>query len=806
MTRQARAVVIGGGIMGVSVAYHLAAEGWTEVVLCEKSELTSGSTWHAAGQIAHAVDSRTMGWVNDYSIRLYRRLERETGQAVGWHGCGGLRIGYDEEEVDWLKSIMNVGRLLDLPMDLIGPNEVKAVNPYYNVEGVKAAVRTWEDGHVDPSGATQAMAAAARAKGVRIERHNRVTGATQRAGGEWQVATEAGDIVAEHVVIAAGSFARQVGAWFGLSIPSVPVLHHYFVTDTVPEFLGNEGELPVMRDNSYAGYIRQEQKSGLIGVFENVDAPAVWLDGVPWGSENELFEPDYDAVAAHLERAFDRMPILAELGIKRVVRGAIPYTPDGPPLVGPAPGHRTVWLACGSSIGIAWAGGTGKLLADLMVHGEAEFSLRSMDPRRFGDYASDAYIVAKSREDSEVRHDTPVPGYQRRAGRPWIKTPIHDTLSARGAVFGEVHGRERPRWFAPDEAAAVDANGWRRQPWHTAVARECRAVATAAGLLDLSAFSKFEISGRDAAAFLDRISANPPPSEIGRVRLAHLLTPAGNFETELTVTRLGPNRFYAGSAIAGERRDLDWLRFNLRPGEDVTIRNLTSEWGFLALSGPRSREILASVTRADLSNPAFPWLSARDATVADRPCLLLRVSFTGELGWELHMPLESMEAIYDALCEAGQGRGLLDIGGHALNALRMEKGYPGSQELTPEIGMVEAGMMRFFKPDNRGFIGREATLRKLEQGVSSAMAHIEVDALDADCHGGEAVMKDGRVVGLTTSGGYGHRTARSYAFAFVEPDLAAAGTGFEVSILDEPRAARVLPGPAHDPQNLRLRA
>ena len=324
--------------MGVSVAYHLAAEGWTEVVLCEKSELTSGSTWHAAGQIAHAVDSRTMGWVNDYSIRLYRRLERETGQAVGWHGCGGLRIGYDDEEVDWLKSIMNVGRLLDLPMDLIGPNEVKAVNPYYNVEGVKAAVRTWEDGHVDPSGATQAMAAAARAKGVRIERHNRVTGATRRAGGEWQVATEAGDIVAEHVVIAAGSFARQVGAWFGLSIPSVPVLHHYFVTDTVPEFLGNEGELPVMRDNSYAGYIRQEQKSGLIGVFENVDAPAVWLDGVPWGSENELFEPDYDAVAAHLERAFDRMPILAELGIKRVVRGAIPYTPDGPPLVGPAPG------------------------------------------------------------------------------------------------------------------------------------------------------------------------------------------------------------------------------------------------------------------------------------------------------------------------------------------------------------------------------------------------------------------------------------------------------------------------------------
>ena len=828
-SRQARAVVIGGGIMGVSAAYHLAAEGWTDVVLCEKAELTSGSTWHAAGQIAHAVDSRVMGWVNDYSIKLYRRLERETGQGVGWHGCGGLRVGYDDDEVDWLKSILNVGRLLDLPMDLVGPNEVKAANPHYNVEGIKAAVRTYEDGHVDPSGATQAMAAAARALGARIERRNRVTGAARRPDGEWRVETQAGEITAEHVVIAAGSFARQVGAWFGLSIPSVPILHHYFVTDTVPEFRDAAHEIPVMRDNSCGGYIRQEQQSGLIGVFENTDAPAVWLDGAPWESENELFEPDYEAVAPFLERAFDRMPILAELGIRRVVRGAIAHTPDGPPLVGPAPGHRTVWLACGSSIGIAWAGGAGKLLADLMVHGEAQLSSRSMDPRRFGDYANDAYIVEKSREDFEVRHYTPVPGYQRPAGRPWIKNPIHDLLAAKGAVFGEVHGRERPRWFASGGnkggregdgdgagrggagrgeggAPAEDANGWRRQPWHAAVGRECAAVAGAAGLLDLTAFSKFEISGRDAGTFLDRLSANPPPAEVGRVRLAHLLTPAGHFETELIVTRLAQDRFYAGSAIAGERKDLDWLRFHRRPGEAVTIRNLTSEWGFLALSGPRSREILGAVTGVDLSNEAFPWLSAREASVADRPCLLQRISFTGELGWELHMPLASMEAIYAALFEAGARCGLRDVGGHALDSLRMEKGYPGSRELTPEIGMVEAGLMRFFKPDHRSFVGREATLRKRERGVSSAMVYLEVDALDADCHGGEAVLHDGRVVGLTTSGGYGHRTGRSYAFAFVAPGLAAPGAGFEVTILDRPRKARALGEPAYDPRNLRQRA
>ena len=806
MTRQARAVVIGGGIMGVSVAYHLAAEGWTDVILCEKGELTSGSTWHAAGQIAHAVGSRTLGWVNNYSMELYQRLETETGQAVGWHGCGGLRVGYDDDEVDWLKSIMNVGRVLDLQMELVGPDGVREANPHYNVEGVRAAVRTFTDGHVDPSGATQAMAAAARALGATVERHNRVTGVERRDGGEWRVRTEKADIIAEHVVIAAGSFAPQVGAWFGLKVPSVAMLHNYFVTDTVPEFAAAAEEMPVMRDNTYGGYIRQEQKSGLIGVYEDTGARAVWLDGVPWDSENELFEADYDGIAHFLERAFDRMPILADLGIRRVVRGAIPYTPDGPPLVGPAPGLRNVWMACGSSIGIAWGGGTGKLLADTMVHGEAEYAFRSMDPRRFGAYATHDYIVERAREDFEIRHYTPVPGYQRRAGRPWIRTPIHDRLAAAGAVFGEAHGYERPRWFARDGVAAADSNGWRRQPWHDAVAAECAAVRDAAGLLDLTAFSKFEVTGRHAARFLDRISANPPPARDGRVKLAHLLTPAGNFETELTVTRLAEDRFYLGSSIAAERRDLDWLRAHVEAGEDVSVANLTHDRGFLALSGPGSRDILARVTDCDLSNEVFPWLSAREARVAGLPCLLLRVSFTGELGFELHMPLAGMAAIYDALHEAGDGHGLLDIGSLALNALRLEKAYPGGSELTPEIGLVEAGMLRFFRPDNRRFIGREATIERIAAGPSTRMACLAVDAADADCHGGECVLFDGRPVGMVSSGGYGHRTSRSYAFAFVEPRLARAGTALEVVILEEHRAATVLDGPTYDPTNRRIRS
>ena len=806
MTRQARAVVIGGGIMGVSVAYHLAANGWTDVILCEKGELTSGSTWHAAGQIAHAVGSRTLGWVNNYSIELYQRLEKETGQGVGWHGCGALRVGYDDDEVDWLKSIMNVGRVLDLPMELVGPDGVREANPHYNVSGIRAAVRTFADGHVDPSGATRAMAAAARAAGATVERYNRVIGVEVRPGGEWHVRTEKTDIIAGHVVIAAGAFANQVGAWFGLKVPSVAVLHQYFVTDTVPEFAAATQEMPVMRDNTFGGYIRQEQRSGLIGLYENAGAQAVWLDGMPWGSEHELFEADYDGVAHFLDRALDRMPILADLGIRRVVRGAITHTPDGPPLVGLAPGYRNVWMACGSSIGIAWGGGTGKLLADTMVHGEAEYAFRSMDPRRFGAYATDAYIVERTREDFEVRHYTPVPGEQRSAGRPWIRTPIHDRLAAAGAVFGEVHGYERPRWFARDGVAAVDSNGWRRQPWHDAVAVECAAVRNAAGLLDLTAFSKIEVGGRDAARFLDRIAANPPPARVGRVKLAHLLTPAGHFETELTVARLAEDRFYLGSAIAGERKDLDWLRAHVEPGEDVSVTNLTHDWGLLALSGPDSRAILARVTDCDLSNGAFPWLSAREARVAGRPCLLLRVGVTGELGWELHMPLAGMAAMYDALHEAGAGRGLLDIGSHALNALRMEKAYPGSHDLTPEIGLVEAGLLRFFKPNEREFTGREATLDRIAAGPSTRMVCLAVDALDADCHGGECVLRDGRPVGMVSSGGYGHRTHRSYAFAFVEPHLARPGTALEVVVLEERRTATVLDGAAYDPTNRRIRS
>jgi len=799
MTRTLQCAVIGGGIMGVAALYQLAKHGWSDTVLFEKAELTSGSTWHAAGQIAHAVGSRLSGWINKTSIATYKAVEQETGQSIGWHEVGGYRVAYDDDEVDWLKSIMGVGRLLDLPMDLVGPDDVKQGNPFYNTDGMKAAIQTFEDGHIDPSSVTQALAIAARNRGAKIERHTLITGAA-RNGDLWRLTTDKGEeVLAEHVVIAAGSFANQVGAWFGLKIPSVSCLHHYLVTDTVPEFL-DRPELPVMRDNTFGGYIRQEQKSGLIGIYEGHVCHTVWTmpEGAPWTSENELFEADYDSIGDFLLRAFDRMPILESLGIKRVVRGAITHTPDGGMLLGPS-GAPNVWLACGSSIGLAWGGGAGQILAEWMTTGQTSQNTRSMDPRRYGDFADDTFIVQRTKDEFMRRHDTPVPGKQFESLRPLRRHVLYDRLAAKGAVLGEVAGWERPRWFS-DATNVADANGWHHQVWHDRVAAEVRSVREAAGVIDLCAFAQFEVMGADAAALLDRLSANKIPAKDGRIGLCHLLTDAGKFETEVTICRLGPERFFTGSAIARSNPDADWLRRNICAGEDVTVTNLSQTWGMLALSGPASRDILSQITDADLSNAAFAWLSAQEITVAGQSCLALRVSFTGELGWELHAPLDSIGVIYDALFDAGVAHGLRDFGSHALNAMRMEKAYPASAELTTDVGLVEADLMRFFKPEGRDFLGRDATLAT---DAKWRLVYGEVDTTGHDCHGGEPVLAGDKIVGLTTSGGYGHTVGKSLVFAYLHSD--APETGLSVQLLNELHALHLLNAPAWDPKSERPR-
>ncbi|MBY8977118.1 FAD-dependent oxidoreductase [Rhodobacteraceae bacterium NNCM2] len=799
----ARVVIIGGGIMGCGLAYHLAHEGWTDVVLLEKAELTSGSTWHAAGQITHSTSSFALGKCVGYNIDLYSRvLEEETGQSVTWHGCGSLRLAYTDDEMDWLYQTVSVGKGLGFPMEIVGPDRIRELHPFYNLEGVKAALHTPDDGHVDPAGAAFALAKGARQLGVKIIRRCRATNVTHLPGGEWQVETEQGSITCEHVVNAGGTYARQMALWSGYDLPATSMTHHYLITDTVPEFQSLDKELPVVRDDRLvSGYIRMEQKSGLIGIYEKANPNTVWEDHCPWEAENELFEPDYDRIMPWLENAMDRMPILSELGIKREVHGAISHPPDGNPLIGPAPGMRNYWCCCGTQIGIGWGPGLTRELARWMVHGAADISMREFDPRRFGPYADQAYQVAKAKEDYLLRHEIPFPHFNRLDARPVKPSPMYDDLKAEGAVFEEVFGHERPRWFAPEGGEPKDIYGFRRTALHDIIEAEVKAVRERAGIMDISAFTKVEVSGPDAAAFLDGLVPNRLPSAPGWIALTHLLNENGRIELETTIVRLAEDRFYLVCAAFFEQRLIDYLTF-ARAGEDVTITNRSTEWGAFTLNGPRGRDILGAVTDADLSNAGFKWMTAQEIALADQKLWAFRMSYAGELGWEFHGPREAVLAAFRAVKAAGSAKGLANYGSFAMNVLRMEKGFKGAGELTNEVTLPEADVMRFVRLD-KDFRGKAATEAAAAQPLRWLCAYLEVEADGrSDGNGGEAVLSGGAQVGTVSSIAFCHGVNKLLAFAYIRADFAVADTELEVVVMGDPRKARVLSEPAYDPQSL----
>ena len=791
--------------MGCGLAYHLALEGWHDVVLLEKSELTSGSTWHAAGQITHSISSFSLGKCVDYNIRLYAGdLEADTGHAVGWHGCGSLRLAYCEDELDWLGHTLSIGKALGFRMEILGPERIAELHPFYRMDGIRGALHTPDDGHVDPSGVTLALAAGARARGVRILRRCRVTGLQQLGSGEWLVTTEKGPITCEHVVNAAGAHARQIGTWTSSRIPAVSMTHHYLVTETVPEFEALETELPVVRDDRMvSGYVRMEQRSGLIGIYEKSNPRSVWEDGCPWEVESHLFSPDYDRIMPWLENALDRVPILANLGIKRSVHGAISHPPDGNPLIGPTPALRNYWCCCGTQIGVGWGPGLTRELARWMVHGAADISMRAFDPRRFGDHADNfEWQTVKAREDYCLRHEIPYPHFNRLAGRPQRPSPLYDCLRHRGAVFEDINGHERPRWFAPEGIRARDQYGFRRNPVHDIVGEECRRVRDAAGVMDISAFAKVEISGPDAERFMDGLSPNRLPCTDGRIFLTHFLNRRGRIELEVCVVRRHARCFYVTCAAFFEQRLLDHLNHARGLQDKVTIRNLTDSWSALAINGPQSRAILGRVTDSGLSNAAFPWLAAREIRLAGWPVLALRMSYAGELGWELHAPRDAICAAYEALASEGRDLGISDYGSFAMNALRMEKGFPGAGELTNEVTLPEAGLMRFVDIE-KSFVGKDKTLRSLHSPLPWVCAFLEVedDGVN-DGHGGEAVLWRGRLAGSITSIAYGYRVDRILAFAYLRPDAARDGDALQIVIMGETRRARVLTKAAYDPENL----
>jgi dimethylglycine dehydrogenase len=807
MKSNARVVIVGGGVMGVGLLYHLALEGWTDVVLVEKGELTSGSTWHAAGQCPHFNSSLNMTKVHLYGTELYPKLEAMTGHAVSWHGCGGLRLATTDAEVDWLKRVYGVSKLAGYEGEIIGPSEIAKYHPFLDTFGVKAAFRTVTDGHVAPADITNAMAAGARKLGAEIYRRTRVTDVKLLPSGEWRVITDKGDIICEHVVNSAGSYADVVGAWTGHDVPIANMLHHYLITEPVQELIDLAQELPVVRDPYSHAYLREETNGILIGPYETATAHVCW-DGRPpaWDFESELVTPELDRLMPWLEKAAERFPLFGQAGVKSVISGAITHTPDGTYLSGPAHGPKNYWMHCGASIGICQGGGAGKYLAQWMVHGQADISMREFDPRRFGPWATKEYTEEVSVADYHHMYYCYKPGEQHNVGRNLRLSSVYDRLKDRGAQFSQIHGWERARWF--DAEGAGEDFSFRRSNWQDAVRIECLAVRERVGLMDLSTFSKFDVTGPDAHAFLDRICANKMPEKIGGVTLAHLLNDNGFIESEITVTRLAGDHFYVLSAAVAQQHDFDQLSWRKLAGENVAIKDVTDDFGTLVLAGPQARAVLEGLTDTDLTNASFRWLTGKTASVAGVAGVrLLRVNYVGELGWELHCPMAEMPKVFDALLAAGKPHGMALFGTYAMNCLRMEKAYRGwGSELTFEIDMFEGAMERFIRLDKPDFIGRAASLFKQQRGARIKLVYLRVDALDSDCLGNEPVYAGGTIVGLTTSGAYGYATEKSLAFAYVDPAFAEAGTEFDILILGERRRAVILPDAAWDPKNERLRA
>ncbi len=837
MKNSARVVVIGGGVVGVSTLYHLARKGWTDCVLLERKELTSGSTWHAAGLLPLFNMSYSVGQLHKYSVELYGQLEEETGQPVGFRQVSNIRLACTRDRMDEYRFYAGVAKTIGVPVNFLTPEEVKEVWPLCNTDGLIGAIQHPDDGYIQPADLTQALAKGARDRGAEIHRNTLVTGIQQQPGGEWKVTTDKGDIACEHVVSASGNFVRQTGAMVGLDIPVIPVEHQYIVTEPHPDILERRQqglpEMGVLRESDASYYLREENAGLLLGPYEK-GAPCCYVDGPGKESEYELFQEDLERLEPHIEAVINRVPAFGEVGVKQVYNGAICYTPDGSPMVGPAWGLRNFWLNEGHSFGITAAGGAGWQLAEWIVEGESSIDMMGVDPRRFGPYASRGYLRVKNEEAYANVFTVHFPDEERPAARPLKRSPCYERMESLGAVFGQVYGWERPNWFAPLDYGLSEAElakpdvllcdnhspppagrerpvekySFRRSNYFEHVGSECRHVHERVGLLDMSAFSKFEVSGPSAHAWLEHLFANRIPRRPGRLALCHLLSKNGGVRSEFTVYQTGPRSYYLVSAGAFERHDWDYLQKAAPTDGSVQLAKVTTQYGVLVLAGPRSRELLAKVTDADLSNEAFPWLSGQFINVGCAQAQAIRVNFVGELGWELHHPIEMQNYIFDLLMEAGREFELKPFGIRAMDSLRLEKSYRLiPRELSIEYAALESGLDRFIRLEKEDFVGRDALLGWKERGFNWSFVTLEVHGVtDADARGSEPVYSGGgEMIGRCTSGGYGWRVEKSLALAMLRPDFAALGTEIEVEILGERRRATVIPESPFDAENARLR-
>jgi len=811
MKSHARVVVIGGGVVGVGTLYHLAKKGWSDVVLVERRELTSGSTWHAAGLLPLFNMSYSVGQVHKYSVRFYQELQDETGMNVGFKKVSNIRLATNRDRMDEYHQYAGVAETIGVKVNFLTPQQVKEIWPLCNIEGLVGALQHPDDGYIQPADLTQALATGARNRGAEIYRNTCVTAIERTRSGEWLVKTDKGDITCEHVVTASGSFARQVGAMVGLEVPVVPVEHQYIVTDAHPDIVARKEqglpEMGVLRGSDGSWYMREERGGLILGPYEK-GAPACYVDGPADDMEYELFQEDLDRLAPHIESAIERVPAFGEVGVKQVYNGAICYTPDGSPIIGPAWDVPNFWLNEGHSFGITAAGGAGWQLAEWMVDGTPTIDMLGVDPRRFGSYATKSFLVAKNEEAYANVFTIHYPDEEREAARPLRTFPCYDRLKALGAVFGQKFGWERANWFAPDGVPQIDDWSFRRSKWFEHVGNEVRNTTENVGLLDMSAFAKCRISGPGAEAFLDSMIANKLPKAIGRVGLVHALTDLGGVHSEFTIRRESADSFYIVSAGATTRLDHDWLKKQMPADGSVRFDDLTNQMGVLVIAGPKSRELLQRITRDDLSNDAFKWLSGRWIDVGLAPSLAIRMNFVGELGWELHHPVEYQNHIFDAVMAAGADLGIRPFGIRAMDSMRLEKSYKlVGQEMSIEYAAFESGLDRFVHLNKGEFKGRKGLTEWQQRGFANQFVTMEVHGVtDADALGNNPIRKDGKLVGRATSGGYGFRLGKSLALAMVQPEHAAEGTRLTIDILGQTYEATILPESPFDPENERLRA
>ena len=811
MLSKAKAVVIGGGVVGVSTLYHLASKGWDDVILLERKSLTSGSTWHAAGLLPLFNMSYSVGQIHKYSVKFYQELQNETGMNVGFKKVSNIRLASNQDRMDEYMQYKGVADTIGIDVEVLKPEDVKEIWPLISTEGLIGAIRHPDDGYIQPADLTQALAKGARDKGAKIEINTNVINIKSSSDGMWIIETDKGEIECEHVISCTGNFARKTGEMVGLDVPVIPVEHQYIVTEQHPSIKErNQKGLPemgVLRDSDASWYMREEAGGLILGPYEP-GAPACYVNAPDQNSEYELFQEDLERISDHIESAIKRVPIFGELGVKKVYNGAIAYTPDGSPIIGPAWDLKNFWLNEGHSFGVTAAGGAGWQLAEWIVDGNPTIDMLGVDPRRFGSYATKNYLIEKNEEAYANVFTIHYPDEERSAGRPLRTAPCYERLKKMGAVFGASFGWERANWFAPEGVEQVDDWSFRRSSYHKHVGSEIKNLSDNVGLLDLSGFAKCRISGPSAETFLNHLVANKLPKKIGRVSLCHALNSLGGVHSEFTITREKENSFYLVSAGGFQRLDHDWIKKHMPKDNSVIFEDLTNSKGVLVLAGPKSRELMQLVSKDNFENEHFPWLTSKKINIGNYPAIAMRVNFVGELGWEIHHPIEYQNQIFDLLFEHGSKLSLKPFGIRAMDSLRIEKSYrlPG-RELSIEYAALESGLDRFVAENKGDFHGRNGLAEWKSRGFLYGFATLEVHGVtDADALGNNPIYLDGKVIGRATSGGYGHRIQKSLVLAMINPSNIKIGLKVKIDILGNKFDASIIEESPYDPENEKLKA